>query len=346
MAGVFSTDWASSTFASAALAALRKAEPPTPGQTAFGERDPESSAEAVFWAAGREEASVGQAQLHVALANVAAMLCAPVPSLQVECRRGTWLVAFELSWRSLAKSDSWPSAGRPGGEVKPSGWPELKESLTTLFHLAAGAPGNEPPYQDAEGVDHSPASLLFRAVEVLVDEVCQRAQQVQPADDGPPDDRPTLDDVPRGILSLPAHFRPGCGRFWHEGCNGKANPRAIKKMPSRPPNVRIGRDEPPRQLTHGRTHEPLRPPSPLVELEMMDPTDESTPRSSSQTPVGDAAGSVADTTQAAPTMAEVEEAVILGGDLAEFLDSPLGAPDTDEWPEAVVATAKVAWADL
>ena len=102
----------------------------------------------------------------------------------------------------------------------------------------------------------------------LVDEVCQRAQQVQPADDGPPDDRPTLDDVPRGILSLPAHFRPGCGRFWHEGCNGKANPRAIKKMPSRPPNVRIGRDEPPRQLTHGRTHEPLRPPSPLVELEM------------------------------------------------------------------------------
>lgn len=72
----------------------------------------------------------------------------------------------------------------------------------------------------------------------------------------------------------------------------------------------------------------------------MDPTDESTPRSSSQTPVGDAAGSVAGTTQAAPTMAEVEEAFILGGDLAEFLDSPLGAPDTDEWPEAVVATAK------
>lgn len=165
-------DSASSTFASAALAALRKAEPPTPGQTAFGERDPESSAEAVFWAAGREEASVGQAQLHVALANVAAMLCAPVPSLQVMPAMTALAQLLPSaaeggmpSWRSLAKSDSWPSAGRPGGEVKPSGWPELKESLTTLFHLAAGAPGNEPPYQDAEGVDHSPASLLFRAVE-------------------------------------------------------------------------------------------------------------------------------------------------------------------------------------
>jgi len=166
---------ASSTLASAALAALRKAEPPAPGPTPFAERDPESSAEAVFWAAGREEASVGQAHLHVALANVAAMLCTPVQSLQVMPAMTALAQLLPSaaeggmpSWRSVANSESWPSgAGRPGGDVKPSGWPELKESLTTLFHLAAGAPGNEPPYQDAEGVDHSPASLLFRAVEAI-----------------------------------------------------------------------------------------------------------------------------------------------------------------------------------